>query len=190
MCLPFNLTFMSLLLISFHSIRHFSRPFLKMMTSLLWCWSSAPEYSTVSPVLDLCLPKPAHLLTLIPRKCRFVTSHVSFELYRLSFLVDSFYIPESNSRLPFGAQNFHLPVSSFLWAFTTVIHTRSLDDSENPSCPVVLIFFVTVFFFFVSVWIFSPVPSPLSDRWVALPFDLSSWGCPTRRQSSSGLWGT
>ena len=71
MCFPFILIFISLLSIGFHSIRHFSIPFLRKAASPSWCWSSSvPLYNTVSPVLVLYLPDPVHLLSLIPRMCR------------------------------------------------------------------------------------------------------------------------
>ena len=121
MCLPFNLTFKSLLLIGFHPIRHFSKPFLRMMASPSWCWSSSlPEYSTVSPVLILCLPEPVHLLSLITKTwgCN-VSSQLWLEpafLSRIQFLHSRIQfwsciwrsrLPSSCQRFPFGFHHCH-----------------------------------------------------------------------------------
>ena len=69
-CLPLILIFISLLLIGFQSIMHFSVPFLRMMATPSSCrLSSLPEYKTVSPVEVVVFPDPVHLASLMPKMC-------------------------------------------------------------------------------------------------------------------------
>ena len=138
MCPPFNLTFLSLLLIGFHSIRHFSRPFLRMMATPSWCSSSSlPEYSTVSPVLVLCQPEPVHLLSLIPRMCRLLRliSAVACASFPVSYIILTLHLALKTS-IFLSAVSFRLLLLSFILV--------SFDNSESPSRSVVLIFFVAV----------------------------------------------
>ena len=145
MCFPFILIFISLPLIGFHSIKHFSIPFFRMTATPSWYWlSSLPLYNTVSPVLVLYLPEPIHLLSLIPRMCRLYLfiSAVTWASFPVSYIVFTFQNPILVLVLVFKTSIFLSLVSlrlsplTFIWV--------SCDDSRSPSHPVVLISSVAV----------------------------------------------
>ena len=169
MCFPFILIFISLLLIGFHSIKHFSIPFLRMTATPSWCWlSSLPLYNTVSPVLVLYLPEPVHLLSLIPRMCR-----LYLLISPVSYIVLTFQNPILVLVLVLKTSIFLSLVS--LWLSPLTFIRVSCDDSGSPSHPVVLISSVAV----SVTWVFirnrdvSPMTDPQPGGPVGLRLEFS-----------------
>lgn len=100
------------------SIRHFSIHSLRMTAIPSWCWLlSLPVYSNSSAVLVLYLPDPNS------KNVQIIVYHLCCNLCLLSCLIHRPIVSESNSGLGFGADDFHPPVSGYLPAFTTVVHT-------------------------------------------------------------------
>lgn len=112
------------------SIRHFSIHFLRMTAIPSWCWLlSLPVYSNFSAVLVLYLPDPNS------KNVQIIVYHLCCNLYQLSCLIHRPIVSESNSGLGFGADDFHPPVSGFLSAFTTVVHTSIFPCLWKPITP-------------------------------------------------------
>ena len=122
-----------------------------------------------------------------------VAFHLRCYLSELTCLIHCPHISKSYPGLGFGAQDFHLRVSGYLPAFTTV----SSDNSGSQLYPVVLVSSVAVP---VTKDFFSPAPNPQPGEpvdhfssdlypltcpaWVTLPEPKPHW------HNSPGHWGT
>ena len=124
LCLPLSLALIRWLLTGSHSNSDLSIPFLRITGNSLvmlvvftpqikHCFSGCRCLSSWSSP-----PALAH-----PQNVQLVWLNFCNDLSELTSLVHGANIPESNPGLSFGAQDFHLPVSSFLSAFTAAIHT-------------------------------------------------------------------
>ena len=155
---------------------HFSLPFLRMTAPLSWCWSSPlPEYSTVSPAVVLSL-NCSHWL---PWYVQAITLHFCYDLHQLAHLIHSLHVPETYSGLSLGIQDFHLPVSSFLAAFTTIMHMsllKRLWKAVTHSCSWFLCCcFCNIIFFYGTGLTFYPPPQTWRAEWIALHLVSPPW---------------